>query len=112
MGWFPLSRPTIRPEGQVTCAGDESDQLVFRPFDAHQHGAIRGKGVAFKSNHAGLRGRHLQHVMIPLGFTLEIFASVNRGIVLAVGYVAVEEGLGGVFIHETARDYDDCPPVL
>ena len=38
-------------------------------------------------------------VMIPLGFALEVFAGVNRGIVLAVGDVAVEKGLGGAFIH-------------
>lgn len=49
--------------------------------------------------------------MIPLGFALEVFAGVNRGIVLAVGDVAVEKGLGGAFIHETARDNDDALPI-
>jgi hypothetical protein len=29
---------------------------------------------------------------------------VNRGIVLAVGDITIEKGLGGAFIHETARD--------
>jgi hypothetical protein len=33
---------------------------------------------------------------------------VNGGVVLGVGDVAVEEGLGGAFIHETARDDDDA----
>lgn len=49
--------------------------------------------------------------MIPLGFTLEVFAGVNRGVVLAVGDVAVEKGLGGACIHETTRDDDDALPI-
>jgi len=87
---------------------DEGDRLVLRPFDADQHCAISGKGIAFESNRAGLRGCHLQDVVIPTGLGLEVFAVVNRGVVLAVGDVAVEEGLGGAFIHETARDDDDA----
>jgi hypothetical protein len=90
---------------------DESDRLVLRPFDVDQHSAIRGKGIGFEGNRAGLRGRHLQDVVIPPGLTLEVFAGVNRGVVLAVGHVAVEEGLGGAFIHETARDDDDALPI-
>lgn len=38
---------------------DEGDRLVFGSFDADQHSAIRGKGVAFESNRAGLGSRHL-----------------------------------------------------
>ena len=49
--------------------------------------------------------------MIPLGFTLEVFAGVNGGVVLAVGDVAVEKGLGGAYIDETARDDDDALPI-
>src|ERR1017187_2460839 len=90
---------------------DQGDRLVLRPYDADHHGAIRGKGVAFESNRAGLRGRHLQNVVIPPGLALEVFAGMNRGVVLGVGDVAVEEGLGGAFIHETARDDDDAVPV-
>src|ERR1039458_6179609 len=54
---------------------DQGDRLVLRPYDADHHGAIRGKGVAFESNRAGLRGRHLQDVVIPPGLTLEVFRS-------------------------------------
>ena len=90
---------------------DESDRLVFRSFDADQHSAIRGKDVAFESNRTGFGGRYLQDVMIPPGLALEVFAGVNRGVVLTVGDVAVEEGLGGAFIHETARDDDDALPI-
>jgi hypothetical protein len=46
--------------------------------------------------------------VIPPGFTLDVFAGVNRSVVLAVGNIAVEEGLGGAFIDEIARD-DDVP---
>jgi len=49
--------------------------------------------------------------MIPLGFTFEVFAGVNRGIALAVGDITVEKGLGGAFIHETARDDNYALPV-
>src|ERR1019366_3392517 len=52
---------------------DESDRLVLRPHHADHHGAIRGQGVAFESNRAGLRGGHLQHVVIPPGLALEVF---------------------------------------
>ena len=85
---------------------DERDRLLLGPYDADHHGAIRGKGVAFDSNRTGLRGRHLEDIVIPPGLGLEVFAGVNRGVVLAVGKVAVEEGLGGAFIRETARDGD------
>jgi hypothetical protein len=90
---------------------DQVDRLALRPFDAYQHGAIGGKGVAFECNSAGLRGCHLQDVMIPLGFTLEVFAGVNGSVVLAVGDVVVEKGFGGACIHETARDDDDALPI-
>jgi hypothetical protein len=36
-------------------------------YDADRHDAIRGKGVAFERNRAGLRGRHLRHAAIPPG---------------------------------------------
>jgi len=91
---------------------DESDRLVFRSFDADQHSAIRGQSVAFESNRAGLRGRHLQDVVIPPGLALEVFAGVNRGVVLAVGDIAVEERLAGAFINEAALDDDDALPVV
>jgi hypothetical protein len=35
----------------------EADRLVVRPYDADQHGAIRGKSVCFERNLAGLRLR-------------------------------------------------------
>jgi hypothetical protein len=90
---------------------DECYRLVIRSFDADQHGAIRRQAVAFESNRSGLRGRHLQDVMIPPGLAFDVFAAVNRGVVLAVGDVAVEEGLGSTFIHEAARDNDDALPI-
>jgi len=86
---------------------DESDRLGVRPVDADHHGAIRGKGVAFHGNRTVLRGRHLQNVVIPTGFAFEILARVNRGTLPGVRDVAVGEGLGSAFIHETARDGDD-----
>ena len=87
----------------------ERDGLVLGAFDADQHGAIRGEGVVFERNRAGLRGCHLQDVVIPLGLRFEVLASVNRGAVLAIARaVVVEEGLGGPFILETARDDDDA----
>ena len=49
--------------------------------------------------------------MIPSGLAFEVFASVNRGIVLGVSDVAVEVGLGGACVHETARDDDNALPV-
>ena len=57
-------------------------------------------------------GRHLQNIVIPPGLAFEVFAGVNRGVVLGVGEVAVEEGLGGAFIHEIARDGDDALPLV
>ena len=87
----------------------ERDGLVLGAFDADQHGAIRGEGVVFERNRAGLRGCNLQDVVIPLGLRFEVLASVNRGAVLAIARaVVVEEGLGGPFILETARDDDDA----
>jgi hypothetical protein len=38
---------------------DQSDRLVVRSYDADQHGAIRGKRVAFDSHRAGFGGHHL-----------------------------------------------------
>jgi hypothetical protein len=90
---------------------DECDWLVLGPFDADCHGAIRGKCVTFESDRAGLRGGHLQHVAVPSGLALEVFAAVNRGVVLGVGDVAVEEGLSGARIHEIALDDDDAIPI-
>src|SRR4029453_12604101 len=51
---------------------DEGNRFVPRPYDADQHGTIRNKGVAFESYRAGLRGRHLQDVVIPLSLTFEV----------------------------------------
>src|SRR5665213_1250709 len=81
---------------------DEGDRLVLRPVDADLHGAIRRKCIAFESHGAGLRGGHLQDVVIPLGLGLEVLAAMNRRTVLAVaGAVVIEEGLGDAFIFET-----------
>jgi len=110
---------SCRPQGK-NCSGqfplfvleDEGNRLVLRSYNADQHGAIRRKGVTFDGNRTVLRGRHLQHVMIPTGFALEVFTGVNRGVVIGVGDVAVEEGLGGAFIHEIARDGDDALPLV
>jgi Type I phosphodiesterase / nucleotide pyrophosphatase len=90
---------------------DERDRLALRPYDTDHHVTIRGQRVAFESNRSGFRGGHFQDVVIPFGLAFEVFAAVNRGVVLAVGDVAVEEGLGGAFIHETARDNDDTLPI-
>jgi hypothetical protein len=90
---------------------DQADRLLLRPDDTNDHGAIRGQAVSFSGNCAGLRGDYLQDLMIPTGLALEIFASVNGGIVLAVADVVVKEGLGGAFIHETAGDDDDAVPI-
>ena len=109
-GGHRLTDPTRRAVALFVLE-DEGDRLVLRSFDADQHGAISDEGVAFESNRAGLRGRHLQDVMIPPGLTLEVFAGVDCGIVLAIGGVAVEEGLGRAFIYETARDDDDALPI-
>ncbi len=81
---------------------------MLRRYDADQHGAIRGKGVRFEPNRAGLRIRvcNLQDIVIPPGLRLELFARVNRGIVLAVGDVTVEESVAGAFMFETARNSD------
>lgn len=93
---------------------DESYRLVLRPYDAHQHCAIRGKSVAFNSNRARLRVRvgHFQDVVIPLGLGLELFSRVNRGIVLAIGKVAIEESVTGSFILETPRYGDVTIPLV
>jgi len=53
---------------------DEGDRLALRPRDDDRHGAIGRKRVAFQSNRAGLRRRHLQDVVIPPGLALEVFA--------------------------------------
>jgi hypothetical protein len=103
--------PAAQRAVPLSALEDEGDRLALRPFDADQHGAIRGEAVAFECNRAGLRGRNFQDVTIPLGFTLEVFAGVNRGVVFAVGDVAVEKGLGSACIHETARDDDDALPI-
>jgi hypothetical protein len=68
---------------------EEADRLVVRRYDADQHRAIRGKGVGLERNRAGLRIRvcNFQNIVIPPGLRLELFARVNRGIVLAVGSV-------------------------
>ncbi len=50
--------------------------------------------------------------MIPPGFSLEFFASVNCRVVLAVGKVAVEERVAGAFILEIARDGDVAIPLV
>ncbi len=49
--------------------------------------------------------------MIPTGLALEVFASVNGGVVLAVGDVFVVEGLGSAFIDETTGDDDNAVPI-
>jgi hypothetical protein len=90
---------------------DERNRLALRPFDADHHGPIRGESVALESNRARLCRRHLQDVVIPPGLALEVVAGVNRGVVLAVGDVAIEEGLGGAFIHKTAGHNDDALPI-
>src|ERR1035437_3898172 len=71
--WSPARTPDL------LVLEDEGDRLAIRPFNADRHGAIRGQGVAFESNRAGLRGGHLQHVVIPPGLALEVFAGANRG---------------------------------
>jgi hypothetical protein len=93
---------------------DKVDRLMLRPYDAYEHGAIRGKSVGFERNRAGLRTRvrHFQDVVIPPGLRLELFARVNRGIVLAVGNIAVEEGITGAFIFETSGDRDVTIPLV
>jgi hypothetical protein len=73
---------------------------LLRPYDAGQHAAIGGERVAFDSHGAELRSDHLEDVMIRLGFALEVLAAVNRGAVLAVRRVFVEERIGGAFIRE------------
>src|ERR1017187_1854881 len=90
---------------------DQADRFSPGPFDANDHGAIRGQAVAFDSNRTGLSGGHLQDVVIPAGLALEVFAGVNGGVVLAVGDVVVVKRLGGAFIHETARDDNDALPI-
>src|SRR5690242_8894964 len=76
--WFPLF--VLKEEG---------DGFVIRPRDADHHGAVGGQGVAFESNRARSGGLHLQDVVIPTGLALEVFASLNRVVVLAVGDIAV-----------------------
>lgn len=49
--------------------------------------------------------------MIPLCFTLKVFAGVNSGVVLAVSDVAVEKRLGAACVHEIAKDDDDALPI-
>jgi len=43
---------------------------------------------------------------------LEILAGANRGAIVGVRHIAVEIGLGGAFILETARDRDDALPII
>jgi hypothetical protein len=87
---------------------DQGDRLAMRSFDADRHGSIRGERITFESNHAGLRGCHLQDAVIPVGLGLEVLPRVNGGVVLAAGAVVVEKGLGRAFIHEAARDDNDA----
>src|ERR1035441_1042169 len=84
-------------------AAHEDDRLLLRTFDADQLGAIGGQTVAFESNRAGLSGRHLQDAVILPGLALEVFAGVNCGVVLDVGDISVEKGLGGTFITCPSR---------
>jgi hypothetical protein len=91
---------------------DQGEGLVLGSLNADHHRAIRGKRVTFNGNRAGFGGRHLQDVVIPLGFTLEVFAAVNRGAVLGVGDVVVEEGLGCTCVYETGGDDDDSIPLV
>src|SRR5580700_2878827 len=81
---------------------DQGDRLLVRPEHGGHHVAIRREAVAFDSDRAGLCGGYLQDIVIPPGFALEVFAGVNRGVVLGVGDVAVEEGFGGACIGEIA----------
>jgi len=45
-----------------------------RSFDGDHYRAIRGNGVAFESNCAGIRGLHLQDVVLPPRLALGVFA--------------------------------------
>jgi len=114
--WVPVfvqRRVSILPSGRLLLVlENEGNWRVLRPYDADQHGAIRAKRIAFTRNRARLRSRHFKNVVVPFGLTLEIFAGVNRGTVVRVRHVAIEEGLVGAFIHETARDRDDALPIV
>lgn len=80
---------------------------MIRPYNLDQHGAIRGQAVAFKGNRARLRGRYLQDIVIPLRLGFQVFAGMNRVVVLAPCAIPVEKGLFGAFIHKAAgEDYD------
>src|SRR5271163_1609946 len=100
----PLLPPAVN--ASLLAFKHERDGLVLRSYDTDQHGPVRGEGVVFERSRAGLRGRHLQDIVIPPGLGLEI-ADTNRGVVLAAGAVVVEEHLLGAFIDETAGDDDD-----
>jgi hypothetical protein len=89
---------SLEPAVRLLALENEGDRLLLRPDDADGHGAVRGKGIAFDGSRAGLRGRHLQNVVIPLGLGLEVFAGVNGRAVLTAGTVALEERLGRAFI--------------
>ena len=89
----------------------KGDRLPLRPYDANNHGAIRGQAIAFDGNRAGLRRRNFQNVVIPAGLALEVFRCVKCGVVLAIGDVVVVERLRGAFIHETAGDDNDALPI-
>src|SRR6185295_10983602 len=114
----PGRRPTLlRPRTDLARSGDattslledERDELVIRALDADRHRTVLCKGVALQGHSAGLRGGHLQDVVIPLGLGLEVLAGVNRGAAPAVrGAIAIKDGLGSAFIHEAAGDHDDA----
>jgi len=93
---------------------NQANRLVIWLYNADYHAAIRGESVGFERNRPGLviRIRHFQDVMIPPGLRLELFSRVNRGIVLAIGYVAVEESVAGSLVFETARHRDVSIPLV
>jgi len=90
---------------------DQGDGLSLWSFDGDHHGSIRGKSVSLESSSSGLRCRHLQDVVIPHGAALKVPAGVNGRVLLAVGDIAIEEGLGGCCVRETARNDDDDAPL-
>jgi hypothetical protein len=94
-GSFPFHRAAYPPAAVAESLAlltleDEHDRAVPLRFNADKHGAIRRKIVAFDCNGAGLRSRHLQDIVIPSGLAFEIFAGVNRGVVLSISNILVE----------------------
>src|ERR1700733_3569301 len=112
--WVPHNGdPTVTLSAFLLALEDEANLLVPRPDNAGHQGAIRGKGVAFFSGRSRFTGRrHLKHVVIPPGLALEVFALMNRGVVLAVGHVPVKKGLAVAFIGEAAGDRDVALPLI